>query len=98
MCWVVGCPNASWIGSLLSSILSGTVSANGVTCMAQIEHIQAEIEALSEEDFARLRKWFAERDWQRWDEQLEADVAAGKLDVLLEEAKAAKAQGNLRDL
>lgn len=66
--------------------------------MAQIEHIQAEIEALSEEDFARLRKWFAERDWQRWDEQLEADVAAGKLDVLLEEAKAAKAQGNLRDL
>lgn len=66
--------------------------------MAQIEHIQAEIEALSEEDFARLRKWFAERDWQRWDEQLEADVAAGKLDVLLEEAKAAKAQGNLQDL
>jgi hypothetical protein len=66
--------------------------------MAQVEHIQAEIEALSEEDFARLRNWFAEKDWQRWDEQLEADVAAGKLDVLLEEAKAAKAQGKLQDL
>lgn len=66
--------------------------------MAQVEHIKAEIEALSEEDFARLRKWFAEKDWQRWDEQLEADVAAGKLDVLLEEAKAAKAQGKLQDL
>jgi hypothetical protein len=66
--------------------------------MAQVEHIKAEIEALSEEDFARLRKWFVEKDWQRWDEQLEADVAAGKLDVLLEEAKAAKAQGKLQDL
>lgn len=66
--------------------------------MAQVEHIKAEIEALSEEDFASLRKWFAERDWQRWDEQLEADVASGKLDFLLEEAKAAKAQGKLQDL
>lgn len=69
-----------------------------VMYMAQIEHIQAEIEAFSEEDFVRLRKWFADRNWQRWDEQLEADVAGGKLDVLLEEAKAAKAQGNLQDL
>lgn len=66
--------------------------------MAQVEHIKAEIEALSEEDFAHLRKWFAERDWQRWDKQLEADVASGKLDFLLEEAKAAKAQGKLQDL
>jgi hypothetical protein len=66
--------------------------------MSQIEHIKAEIEALSEEDLARLRKWFAEKDWQRWDEQLETDVAAGKLDVLLEEAKAAKTQGKLKDL
>jgi hypothetical protein len=60
--------------------------------VTQVEHIQTEIEALSEEDFVRLREWFAERDWQRWDEQLEADVAAGKLDFLLEEAKAAKSQ------
>lgn len=66
--------------------------------IAQVEHIQAEIEALSERDFARLRKWFAEKDWQRWDEQLEADVAAGKLDFLLEEAKTAKSQGKLQDL
>jgi len=66
--------------------------------MARVEHIQAEIEALSEEEFARLRNWFAEKDWERWDEQLEADVGAGKLDFLLAEAKAAKAQGKLRDL
>jgi hypothetical protein len=66
--------------------------------MAQAERIQAEIEALSEKDFTRLREWFAEMDWQRWDEQLEADAAAGKLDSLLEEAKTAKSQGKLQDL
>jgi len=66
--------------------------------MAQVEQIQAEIEALSEEDFACLRRWFAEKDWQRWDKQLEADVAARKLDFLLDEAKVAKTQGKLQDL
>jgi hypothetical protein len=66
--------------------------------VAHVEHIQARIEALSEEDFTRLRKWFAQKDWQRWDEQLEADIEAGKLDFLLEEAKVAKSQGKLQDL
>ncbi|NEQ84341.1 MAG: hypothetical protein F6K26_30460 [Moorea sp. SIO2I5] len=49
--------------------------------MIKIEQIQAEIEALSEEDFVRLREWFAERDWLLWDKHLEADIADGKLDV-----------------
>lgn len=66
--------------------------------MTQVEQIQAEIEALPREDFERLRKWFAEKDWLLWDEQLEADVADGKLDFLLEEAMAAKSQGKLQDL
>ena len=66
--------------------------------MTEVEQLQMDIEALSEEDFVRLRRWFAEKDWERWDRQLESDVAAGKLDVLLEEALAAKAQGTLREL
>jgi len=66
--------------------------------MAQVETIQAEIESLSSEDFARLHRWFVERDWQRWDEQIESDAAAGKLDFLREEAEAAKKNGKLRDL
>ena len=66
--------------------------------MLQIEQIQTEIEALLEKDFIRLRNWFAEKDWERWDRQIEADVAAGKLDFLLQEALAAKVQGELRDI
>jgi len=66
--------------------------------MMQVEQLQREIEALPERDHARLRQWFAELDWRRWDRQLEADVAAGTLDFLLEEARAAKEQGTLQAL
>jgi hypothetical protein len=66
--------------------------------MLSLEKIQMEIEALPEEDFARLRQWFAEKDWERWDEQLESDIETGKLDFLLDEASAAKMQGELREL
>ncbi len=66
--------------------------------MTQIEAIQAEIESLSREEFARLREWIAERDWQNWDQQIERDSTAGKLDFLHEEVEAAKRQGELREL
>ncbi len=66
--------------------------------MMQVEQLQKAIEALPDRDFSRLRQWFAEQDWQRWDKQLEVDVAAGKLDFLLEEALSEKQQGNLKDL
>jgi len=66
--------------------------------MMKVEQLQMEIEALPEEDFSRLRRWFAEKDWERWDSQIESDVAAAKLDFLPEEASAAKVQGRLREL
>ena len=60
--------------------------------MAQVDQIKSDIEALSLEDFAQLREWLAEKDWQLWDEQLEKDAASGKLEFLREEAEAAKAR------
>jgi len=66
--------------------------------MKQVEQIQSEIEALSQEDFRRLREWFAQKDWEIWDKQIEADSANGKLDFLLEEAMTAKSQGQLGNL
>ena len=66
--------------------------------MMKIEQIQREIEALPEKEFSRLRQWFAEKDWERWDKQISADVEAGRLDFLAAEAAAAKAQGKLREL
>ena len=61
--------------------------------MTHVEQIKSDIEALSQEDFAQLREWIAEKDWQRWDEQIERDAATGKLDFLREEAMSAKVKG-----
>ena len=66
--------------------------------MVKVQEIQAAIEALPHTDYARLRRWFSQRDWKQWDKQIEADSEAGKLDFLLKEAAADKAAGRLREL
>ncbi len=52
--------------------------------MGKIENLEEQIRALSPEEFARFREWFARFDAEAWDRQLEADVKAGKLDKLAE--------------
>ena len=66
--------------------------------MSRVEELQTAIAALTPEEYACLRQWFAERDWEQWDRQIEADAQAGKLDFLIKEAMAEKAQGRLREL
>jgi hypothetical protein len=66
--------------------------------MSKVEEIQSAIVSLSPEEYARLRQWFAERDWEQWDQEIEEDAASGKLDFLIDEAVAEKAQGRLQDL
>jgi len=66
--------------------------------MTTLEKIQSEIQALTPEEYADLKRWFLERDWAQWDRQIESDAAAGKLDFLIEEALAEKAEDQLRDL
>ncbi|MDD3581464.1 MAG: hypothetical protein PHW74_10630 [Desulfobacca sp.] len=66
--------------------------------MSKVEQPKKAIEALPEEEFVLLRKWFSEKDWERWDKELEADSEAGKLDFLMAEAREEKLKGKLRDL
>jgi flagellar motility protein MotE (MotC chaperone) len=66
--------------------------------MRKIEEIEQQIQTLSREEFAELREWFLERDWQTWDAQIEADSKAGKLDRLVSDAKADYAAGRARKL
>jgi len=66
--------------------------------MTQLEKIQHEILQLPQQEFINLQEWFAELAWEKWDEEFEEDVAAGKLNFLIEEAMAAKSSGTLRDL
>ncbi len=66
--------------------------------MTKLEKIQTEITELPDADVAKLRDWLNELDWQQWDAQIERDTAAGKLDELIEEAKADYAAGRHRPL
>ena len=66
--------------------------------MSKIEKIQTEIESLSDEEYSKLRQWFSERDWEKWDRQIEADSGSGKLDFLIKEALDEKSKGNLKEL
>jgi hypothetical protein len=56
--------------------------------MSRIEDIQTAVEQLSPEEFARFREWFEEFEARLFDEQIERDLKAGKLDKLLAEARA----------
>ena len=66
--------------------------------MSTVEEIKEAIAALPKSDYVRLRKWFTETDWQKWDEQIEADAKSGKLDFLIEEALEGKKKGTLGEL
>jgi hypothetical protein len=56
--------------------------------MSRIEDIQEAIEQLSADDLARFREWFEEFEARLFDEQIERDAKAGKLDKLAAEASA----------
>jgi hypothetical protein len=55
--------------------------------MSAVEQAEEAVRKLSAEERTAFRSWFAEFDAQEWDRQMEADVAAGKLDWLVEEAR-----------
>jgi hypothetical protein len=64
--------------------------------MLTLEQLETAILQLSSNDFNQLLEWFFDLDYQRWDEQLEDDIAAGKLDSLAEEALADFEAGHYR--
>lgn len=65
---------------------------------AKVNEIKAAIEALSKDEYVRLRRWFSEMDWESWDRQIELDSESGKLDFLIREAVDQKGKGGLREL
>ena len=66
--------------------------------MSTLEQIEAAILTLQSNEFQQLRQWFFDVDYQRWDEQLEQDIADGKLEALAEEAIAEFKAGHCREI
>ena len=66
--------------------------------MVQIAKIKKEIEQLPKQEYVNLRQWFAEKDWEAWDKQIEEDSNSGKLDFLAKEALQEKNNDKLKAL
>lgn len=66
--------------------------------MSTVREIQEAVTQLPPEDLTAFRVWFAEFDAALWDRQFEADVAAGRLDQLAEEALQDLREGRCTDL
>mgnify|MGYP005841308807 CR=1 FL=1 len=54
--------------------------------MTTVQEIEHAIEQLPRDQFFQIRDWIVERDWEKWDAQIERDSASGKLDFLMSEA------------
>ncbi|MGH7604686.1 MAG: hypothetical protein ACRENK_11910 [Gemmatimonadaceae bacterium] len=66
--------------------------------MGKVEKLEREIQDLSPEEITELREWFAAFDAKAWDRQFEADVHAGKLDALADQALKAHVSGQTTKL
>jgi hypothetical protein len=62
----------------------------------RVQEIEAAISSLPPEEFRRLTEWPRTLDQTRWDEQMDRDSSAGKLDFLFNEADAESAAEPLR--
>lgn len=66
--------------------------------MDRVEQIEAAITSLPPDEYLRLVDWFRTREQVRWDDQMDRDSAAGRLDILFREAEVESAVGLVRDL
>ncbi|HUY15109.1 MAG TPA: hypothetical protein VMX16_16000 [Terriglobia bacterium] len=66
--------------------------------MPKIDELKADIERLPSNEVAELFRWLSEKEWERWDAEIEADSQAGRLDFLEREAHEEKAKGTLKEM
>jgi hypothetical protein len=66
--------------------------------MSALETAQEAVRQLTRGELAVFRAWFTEFDEQEWDREMEEDVAAGRLNGLLEEALQEFREGRTTEL
>lgn len=66
--------------------------------MSSVKEIESAVARLSPQELSAFRSWFADFDAEAWDRQFEADVAAGRLDALGDEALRDLSEGRCTDL
>ena len=66
--------------------------------MTKLEDVEKAVASLAEPDQARFRAWYAEFEARLFDDRLERDAKAGKLDKLAERARAAHKAGKTSEI
>ena len=66
--------------------------------MSTLQDIEKAVQELSPDQLATFRAWFVEYDQALWDQQLERDIASGRLDSLADEAIEDLRNGRCSDL
>jgi len=66
--------------------------------MMKAKELERAVASLPQNEYGRFRRWFFEADWKKWDLQVAADSASGKLDFLMAEATEAKKRRKLKAL
>ena len=67
-----------------------------ISQMSTVQEIEKAIEHLPTEEFFKLGEWFDDQRERLWDERIARDAQSGRLDFLIEEARAARKSGALR--
>lgn len=63
-----------------------------------VEELEKAIEKLPASELARFRAWFEQFSADRWDRQMDADAANGKLDKLVRKSDADFKSGRFREI
>ncbi len=66
--------------------------------MAELDDIEQAVSRLSAADFRKFRDWFEKLEAERFDERIERDANAGKLDGLADEAIEDSRAGRTREI
>lgn len=66
--------------------------------MTKIEKLERDVTGLSAKELSTFREWFAAFDAAAWDQQIDADAKAGKLDSLADAALADHRAGRSQKL
>ncbi len=64
----------------------------------RVKALEQQVAKLDDGEFKRFASWFAAHQDRLWDRQIARDAKSGKLDFLIEEARAEKQAGTLKDL
>ena len=64
--------------------------------MSTVQEIESAIRELPSPQLSELSRWFETYLDKTWDARMKADAQSGKLDFLIDEARAERAAGTLR--